>query len=191
MTSVAWHIQGQIESCVCVWVWMFAMSMCVSVRVCVRTWVISYKHPFTLLLKLFRSYLCWSQGSVKSKPCRFTWRPSRSVHARPLPSSALLSLICWTWNLLAFPLFTFSWRLSKSLRRRTLKSDSWGWWEEGSAVSFSALTPQTDGWTEGEHVQSVASVFVALVHCRLPKAFVRGMLCTKCFFFFFFLSCSF
>lgn len=51
--------------------------------------VLSKTHqlPFTLLEKLFKCYLSWSQGSVKSKPCRFFRRCPFS----PLPAAAFLA----------------------------------------------------------------------------------------------------
>lgn len=60
-----------------------------------------HQRPFTQLDKLCRSYLSWSQGSDKSKPCHCLFLHCPVVHAGPQPSSALristwiLWLACW------------------------------------------------------------------------------------------------
>lgn len=85
--------QGQIYSFVSVW----AEWKCVTI--CAYVLSRTHQHPFTLLEKLFMSYLSWSQGSVKSKPCRSS-QHCPALCARPRPSSALWVSTCSSLSLI-------------------------------------------------------------------------------------------
>lgn len=136
----------------------------------------THQLPFTLLEKLFKCYLSWSQGSVKSKPCRFFWRCPFS----PLPAAAFLTSLklalhhfdrCGTRQTPFCLVFSTSLLpMSHSTRLKAAsRPSSIGWsfedikigqlgerWSERRLVLLGS--PLRDGQMDGWHVQTVASV---------------------------------
>lgn len=168
---------------------MCGLSVCVCVCVTMGVCALSKTHqrPFTLLEKLFKSYLSWSQGSVKSKPCRLS-RRCPALHARPL-SSALLPVpsvrggppFCFFSFVFFSPSMSHG-TCSLKLRREHWNRTAWGERGEvseqrGCTVSFSA-----DGWTDG-WMDGMCKLlpFVSPLFCAqgCQKLFLRRMLCTK------------
>lgn len=147
--------------------------------------------------QLFKSYLSWSQGSVKSKPCRLS-RRCPAVHAKPRPSSALRvsPLHLLTDVELVGPLFFFffffslyepqhalpTWMKFRRWEQWDLTAEGTRWWQraEGRAVRFSAL-----GWMKrwmGGRMGGMCRLlplFRRSSALEAAKSFLRRMLCSK------------
>lgn len=142
-------------------VWTECVCVCVTMSVCAFQ-----KLTDTPLLCLksffFRSYLSWSQGSVKSKPCRLSRALSRSPRLpqhfkSPSTDVELDGLFFSLFLFLYFVLFPSQHAARKSCvpnwTIRTLKSrqlgERRGGARGGDAVSSSASLRRTDGRTDG------------------------------------------